>query len=124
MLFYGVCEDPWWSSFELNSKVKDALGTLQQRRQLRDMEHVLKRHSACSIFVNSGATCARRFFHAWPESSVRVVLVKRSSPYLPKDLMNDWPRDSIAPAVRSWPLTELRREAAASPCIGSVVPAK
>ena len=123
MLFYGVCEDPWWSSFELNSKVKDALGTLNQRRQLRDSEHVFKRHSACSIFVNSGATCARRFFHAWPESSVLVVLVQRSSPNFPKDLMKDWPRDNISVA-RTWPLTELRREAAASPCIGSVVPAK
>ena len=79
-----------------------------------------KRVAACSIFVNNGVDCARRFFNGWPERAIHVVLVSRKSELLPADPASDEVSDTWSDKTQMWPLSELRREAAAVPCVGPV----
>jgi len=114
-IFYGTCEDAWWSAYELNSKIGDASDYMPFPQS--DSVHPFKRVSACSIFLNSGAECARRFFAQWARGdNLHVALVKRSSPFLP-ELKHDWVRDEV---YDSWPIAELEREASVAPCLGRV----
>jgi len=110
LIFYGLCEDEWWSAYELHSKVGDA----RPLRATPGRAHPLKRVAACSIFVNSGADCARRFLRTWPEAAIHVALVRRAAP-----LVQGAAKDTLFLQL-VWRLAELQREAANTPCVGAV----